>query len=139
MIVGETTNPLGISVQFEPTAGREGRRWVVEASIRIPIGPLAMVPVGGDQYQGQLEFAFYLEAEDGASTPIKESELPLELPGEAVSSATPVHITYDVGFKIRPGRHRLALTVTDPLGSNASTLTWNLSIDGDGRVEVTDR
>jgi len=38
-----------------------------------------------------------------------------------------------------PGNHRLALTVTDALGSTASTLTWNVSISGDGAVTVTDR
>ena len=139
MILGETTNPLGISVEFKPTAKRAGRRRVVQTAVRVPIGPLTMVPVGSDRFQGRLEFAFYLEDEDGASTPIQQSELPLELPGEAVSPTNPVHITYDVGFKVRPGNHRLALTVTDALGSTASTLTWNLSIAGGGAVTVTDR
>ncbi len=139
MILGETTNPLGITVEFKPTAKRAGRRRVVQTAVRIPIGPLTMVPVGGDRFQGRLEFAFYLEDEDGASTPIQQSELPLELPGEAVSPTTPNHITYDVGFKVRPGNHRLALTVTDALGSTSSTLTWNVSIAGDGAVTVTDR
>ncbi len=139
MIMGESRNPLGISVEFQPNADRAGRRRVVQAAIRIPIGSLTMVPVGRDMYQGSLEFAFYVEDEDGASTPIQESELPLELPGEAVSSTTPVHITYDVGLKVRAGDHRLALTVTDTLGTTASTLTWYVSIDGDGAVTVRDR
>ena len=56
-----------------------------------------------------------------------------------MSSATPIHITYDVGFKIRPGSHRLALTVTDALGSSSSTLTWNLEVGDDGRVVAADR
>ena len=98
-----------------------------------------MVPVGGDMYQGQLEFSFFLEDEHGATTPIQKSKLPLELPGEAVSATTPVHITYDIGFKVRPGDHRLALAVTDALSSTASTLTWKLSVDGDGAVVVADR
>jgi len=139
MILGETTNPLGISVEFKPAAKRAGRRRVVQTAVRIPIGTLTMVPVGGDRFQGRLEFAFYLEDEDGASTPIQQSELPLELPDEAMSSTTPIHITYEVGFKVRPGNHRLALTVTDALGSTASTLTWNVSIAGDGTVIVADR
>jgi hypothetical protein len=46
---------------------------------------------------------------------------------------------YEVGFKVRPGNHRLALTVTDALGSTASTLTWNVSISGNGAVTVTNR
>lgn len=139
MIAGQSENLLEIEVEFEPVAKREGRRRVIQTAVRIPIGSLTMVPVGGDKYQGQLEFSFYLEDEKGASTPIQKSELPLELPGEAVSSTTPVHITYDVGFKVRPGDHRLALSVTDTLSSNASTLTWNLSIDDENRVVVTDR
>jgi hypothetical protein len=44
-----------------------------------------------------------------------------------------------VGFKVRAGDHRLALAVTDLLSSTASTLTWNLLVDGDGEVIVTDR
>ncbi len=139
MIAGQSENPLGIEVEFGPVAEQAGRRRVVQTAIRIPIDSLTMVPVGGDVYQGQLEFAFYLEDEKGASTPIQKSELPLELPGEAVSATTPVHITYDVGFKVRPGDHRLALNVTDALSSTASTLTWNLSVDGEGAVRVTDR
>ncbi|MBD3852377.1 MAG: VWA domain-containing protein [Acidobacteria bacterium] len=139
MIAGQSENLLGIEVEFEPVAGRDGRRWVVQTAVRIPIDSLTMVPVGGDLYQGQLEFSFYLEDEKGASTPIQKSELPLELPGEAVSATTPVHITYDVGFMVRPGDHRLALNVTDALSSTASTLTWHLSIDGGGNVVVTDR
>ena len=139
MIAGQTENPLGIAVEFDPVAERAGRRWVVQTAIRIPIDSLTMVPVGGDIYQGQLEFAFYLEDENGATTPIQKNDLPLELPGEAVSGTTPVHITYEVGFKLRPGDHRLALNVTDALSSTASTMTWNLSIDGEGAVTVRDR
>ena len=112
---------------------------MIQAAIHIPINLLTMVPIGGDVYQGQLEFTFYLEDENGATTPIQKSELPLELPGKAVSATTPVHITYDVGFKVRPGDHRLALAVTDMLSSTASTLTWNLSVDGEGAVTVSDR
>jgi VWFA-related protein len=138
MIIGQTSNPLGIAVEFGSTAGG-GKRKVIDAAIKVPIGNLTMVPIGGDLYQGQLEFTFYLEDEKGASTPIQKSELPLELPGEAVSATTPVHITYEIGFKIRPGDHRLALTVTDALGSTASTLTWNLSVSKEGAVTVTDR
>ena len=139
MIAGQNENPLGIAVEFDPQAERAGRTRVVQAAIRIPVGSLTMVPVGGDLYQGQLEFTFFLEDDNGATTPIQKSEFPLELPGEAVSATTPVHITYEVGFKVRTGDHRLALTVTDTLSSTASTLTWNLSIDGDGAVTVTDR
>ncbi len=139
MIAGQSENLLGIEVEFETAAEKAGRRWVVQTSIRIPVDPLTMLPVGGDVYQGQLEFAYYLEDDEGASTPIQKSELPLELPGEAVSATTPVHITYDVGFKVRQGNHRLALTVTDALSSIASTLAWNLAIDGEGAVRVTDR
>jgi VWFA-related protein len=139
VMLGETSNPLGISVEFLPDAEKARKKRVVHAAIRIPIGSLTMVPVGGDSYQGELEFAFFLEDEDGASTPIQQSELPLELPGEAVNSTTPNHITYDVGFRVRAGDHRLALTVTDPLGSAASTLTWFLSVGEDGRVGVTER
>ena len=139
MIAGQSENPLGIEVEFEPVADKAGRRKVVQAAIRIPVQMLTMLPVGGDMYQGQLEFTFYLEDEGGATTPLQKSELPLELPGEAVSSTTPVHITYDVGFKVRAGDHRLALAVTDMLSSTASTLTWNLLVDGDGAVRVVDR
>ena len=128
-----------IEVEFGPVAEQAGRGRVVQTAIRIPIDSLTMVPVGGDLYQGQLEFSFYLEDEKGASTPIQKSELPLELPGEAVSATTPVHITYDVGFKVRPGDHRLALNVTDALNSTASTLTWHMSIDAGGNVVVADR
>ena len=139
MIAGSSENRLGIAVEFDPVAARDGRRRVVQTAVRIPIHSLTMFPVGGDMYRGKLEFAFYLEDDNGASTAIQKSELPLELPGEAVSATTPVHITYEVGFKVRPGDHRLALTVTDALSSTASTLTWNLSVDGEGAVTVSDR
>ena len=139
MIAGQSENPLGIAVEFEPMAEKDGRKRVILTAIRIPIGSLTMVPVGGDMYQGQLEFAYYFEDEKGASTAILKSELPLELPGEAVSATTPAHITYDVGFMVRPGDHRLALNVTDTLSSTASTLTWNLSVGSDGVVTVSDR
>ena len=139
MIAGQSENPLGIEVEFDRFAEKTGKKRVIQAAIRIPVESLTMVPVGGDMYQGELEFAFYLEDEKGASTPIQKSELPLELPGEAVSATTPVHITYDVGFKVRVGDHRLALNVTDTLSSTASTLTWNLAVGSDGLVTVSER
>ncbi len=139
MILGETDNPLDISVEFAPNAEKAGRRRVVHAAVRIPIDPLTMLPVGSDVHQGRLEFTFYLEDDEGASTPIQQSELPFELPGEAVASSTPIHITYNVGFKVRPGDHRLALTVTDALGSKSSTLTWSLAVGEDGRVMAANR
>ena len=48
MIAGQTENPLGIAVEFDPVAERAGRRWVVQTAIQIPIDSLTMVPVGGD-------------------------------------------------------------------------------------------
>jgi hypothetical protein len=47
MIAGQSENPLGIEVDFEPVAEKAGRRRVVQAAIRIPIQILTMLPVGG--------------------------------------------------------------------------------------------
>lgn len=139
LITAETQNPLGISVEFAPNAERQGRKYVVAAAIRIPLAHLTLVPVGGDVH-GDLEITFLLEDEDGHSTPIQNAALPLDLPAEAADASGPAHITYDVGFVVRTGLdQRLALTVTDTLGGQSSTLSWNLGVAKDGALTVAER
>ena len=140
LITAEAQNLLGISVEFAPSAERKGRKYVVAAAIHIPLAPLTLVPVGGDRVHGDLEITFLLEDEDGRSTPIQKGALPLDLPAEAADAAGPAHITYDIGFMVRSGvDQRLALTVTDTLGGQSSSLTWTLGIAKDGSLTVTDR
>lgn len=140
LITAEAQNPLGISVEFAPNAERKGRKNVVAAAIRIPLGPLVLVPVGGDRVHGDLEITFLLEDENGHSTPIQKGELPLDLPAEAANATGPAHVTYDVGFMVRSGDdQRLALTVTDTLGGVSSTLTWTIGIAKDGSLTAAER
>ncbi len=116
LITAEAKNPLGISVEFAPTAKREGRKYVVMSAIRIPLEPLTLLPAGDDRVRGDLEITFLLEDADGNSTPIQKSSLPLDLPGAAAGASGPRHITYDVGFMVRTGPdQRLAMTLTDTL------------------------
>ncbi len=141
LLTAEAENPLGITVEFAPNAERQGRKYVVAAAIRIPLGPLTLVPVAGGRVHGELEVTFLLEDEDGHSTPIQKGALPLDLPAEAAGAARPpAHITYDVGFLVRAGGdQRLALTVTDSLGGRSSTLTWTLGIAKDGGMTADPR
>jgi VWFA-related protein len=140
LIAAEAQNPLGISVEFAPEAERQGRKYVVSAAVRIPLAPLTLVPAGGDQVHGELEITFLLEDEEGHSTPIQNAALPLDLPAEAAAASGPAHVTYDVGFMVRSGDdQRLALTVTDTLGGQSSTLSWNLGIAKDGALTVAER
>jgi hypothetical protein len=126
-------------VEFAPNAERQGRKYVVAAAIRIPLAHLTLVPVGGDVH-GDLEITFLLEDEDGHSTPIQNAALPLDLPAEAADASGPAHIYYDVGFMVRSGvDQRLALTVTDTLGGQSSTFSWNLGVFKDGSLTAAPR
>jgi hypothetical protein len=49
-------------------------------------------------------------------------------------------VTYDIGFMVRSGDVQLlALTVTDTLGGQSSTLSWNLGVAKDGAPTVAQR
>ena len=140
LITAEAQNPFGISVEFAPNAERQGRKYVVAAAIRIPLAPLTLVPVGGDRVHGDIEITFLLDDEDGHSTPIQKGALPLDLPAEAADAEGLAHITYDVGFMVRTGDdQRLALTVTDTLGGQSSTLSWTVNVAKDGSLTVAER
>jgi len=140
LITAEAQNPLGSSVEFVPNAERQGRTYVVAAAIRIPLEPLTLVPVGSDRVHGDLEITFLLEDEEGHSTPIQKGALPLDLPANAADVAGPAHITYDVGFLLRAGDgQRLALTVTDTLGGQSSTVSWIIGVARDGSLSATER
>lgn len=139
LVLGEVSNPLGIAAEFDAEARKAGRRRIVAVAVKVPMNSITLVPMSDGLSHGKLDFVFQLEDEEGQSTPLLESELPLEIPAEALNSPTPLHITYDVGLKVRPGDHRIAMTVTDVPGTRASTLTWNVSVDSEGRVVVSDR
>jgi VWFA-related protein len=139
LVLGETANPLEIRAEFGGTAEKARRKWVIPVAVKVPIASITTVPAGPGAWQGRLEFLFQLEDEGGNSTPLLESELPLELPDEAVQSTEPIHITYDVGLKVRAGEHRVALTVTDGIGGAASTLTWIVTVGDGGEVTIAPR
>jgi VWFA-related protein len=138
LITSEGANPLQISAEFAPGAQKQRRRYVVEAAVRIPVTPLTLIADAG-RLRGELDVTFLLEDEDGNSTPLQNDQLPLDLPGGAASDPSGGHLTYDVGLLVRSGNHRLALTVTDVLGSTSSTLSWDLTVTADGSVSVVAR
>lgn len=116
-------NPLGIAVEIgESESAKIGSALRVPVTLRVPISGLTLLEQG-ERHVGRLAFQFVVEAPDGGYRRLEPRELPVEIPAEQLAPARAQSLGYSFELKLLKGNYRLAVTVSDMVGSVHSTLT----------------
>jgi VWFA-related protein len=118
---GVEENPLEIAVEIGDIAPAEAGQYSVPVRLRIPLFKLAILKQE-DAYQGKLRVLVATRDEAGGSSPVRQVEVPLNIPRKEVLNALGQYYVYTLTLKMRPGAQHVAVAVRDDLAATTSYL-----------------
>ena len=99
---GIEDNPLEIAVEIGDIAPAEGGQYAVPVRLRIPLFKLAILNQE-DAYQGKLRLLVATRDEAGGTSPVRQVEVPLNIPRKEVLNALGQYYVYTLTLKMKPG------------------------------------
>jgi VWFA-related protein len=127
LILGEEENPLRVRLERGGAADAEGGLSRVALVLRVPFPSLALLPVAAGR-QAHLRLALVARDSSGGSTPVRRVELPILVPEADLERALAGDFVYEIRLTLRPGAHRLALSVEDTAAAVTSYLRFELEV-----------
>jgi VWFA-related protein len=122
-------NPLDISVEIgEQSPGPSGSV-AVPIRLRIPLFKLAILN-RDETFQGSLKLFVITRSQDGATSPVKQVAVPLNIPRKELLRAMGQFYIYTLTLQLPPGEQRIALSVRDEIASTASFLSRAVTVSG---------
>ncbi|MDA8017340.1 MAG: VWA domain-containing protein [Thermoanaerobaculia bacterium] len=114
-------NPLGVRVEFGGPQPNEGKKkeWLVPIIVKFPISRLALVP-GENFHEGKVSIYVGAQGPDGNMSPIQKMPAPVRIPNDKLLTAMSQVAGYRLTLLMRPGEHRVAVTVRDELADITS-------------------
>lgn len=123
------SNPLEVQIDRRSEALREDGHYLVQLSVRIPLGKLVIVPQG-NRHVARLRLFFAALDDEGRMSDVSESKLPIEIPEEELENARGGFYRYDVPLLMRRGPQRLAVGLRDELGQVSSFAVKTFLVGG---------
>ncbi len=119
---GFEENPLQVQIEIgDPTPADDGQ-YAVPVRLRIPLFKLAIL--NQDQvYRGKLRLLVATRDDDGGTSPVRQVEVPLNIPRQEVLSALGEYYLYTLTLKMKPGSQHVAVAVRDEIAAATSYLT----------------
>ncbi|HKV07577.1 MAG TPA: VWA domain-containing protein [Thermoanaerobaculia bacterium] len=119
-------NPLEIALEIgEPTAEAEDR-YLVPVQLRIPLFKLGILNEQ-ERYKGRLRLFVATRSAKGM-TPLRQLEVPFEIPREQVLYAMGKYYSYTLSLQMAPGEQQIAVAVRDETTTTTSYLARTVSL-----------
>jgi VWFA-related protein len=119
-------NPLEVAVEIgEPALEAQGR-YLVPVKLRIPLFKLGILN-DQEKYKGRLRIFVATRGEKGM-TPIRQLEVPFEIPREQVLFAMGQHYGYTLSLQMTPGEQQIAVAVRDETTTTTSYLSRAVNV-----------
>jgi VWFA-related protein len=129
LLFGETSNPLGLGLEFGTQVESENGNATVPVHVRIPLNRITMVPQQ-EKHEARLRVFFAASDADGGLSPVQNAVLPITVPSADIQNALQGSWGYDVSLLMRPGYHRVAVGLRDELGGVSSFVTARIFVRG---------
>jgi VWFA-related protein len=127
LLHGLEDNPLDIAVNIgDQTPGEDGK-FSVPVQLKIPIFKLALIN-RDETYQGKLRLLVATQDAKGANSPVRQVEVPLNIPRKEVLNAMGQHYLYTLTLRMPPGGQRVAVTVHDQVSASTSYLSRSVTV-----------
>ncbi len=128
LLYGFEDNPLQITVEVgEQTPGPAGS-FNVPVHLRIPLWKLAILN-RETLYEGNLRLMVASRSEDGRSSPVRQIQVPLQIPRKQVLNAMGQFYIYTLTLQLPPGEQRVAVAVRDELAATTSYLSRAVTVN----------
>ncbi len=127
LLYGFEDNPLQITVEVGEQLPGPAGSFHVPIHLRIPLWKLAILN-RDTLYEGNLRLLVATRGEDGRSSPVRQVEVPLQIPRKQVLSAMGQFYVYTLTLQLQPGEQRVAVAVRDELAATTSYLSRAVSV-----------
>jgi VWFA-related protein len=116
LLHGVESNPLELRISLVDTGEGESPN---SLRVVVPLDKPALLPVS-EQAEGLLTFFVAVRREDGSTSEVRQSTIPLRVASGAAAEGQ--SFVYDLGMRLPPGTHRVAVGVYDEIGGGLSYL-----------------
>lgn len=127
---GFEDNPLEVTLKLGEQVP-QGDRFQVPIKLRIPLFKLAILPQQDRSYRGSLRLLVSTRDEQGGVSPIRQIQVPLEIPEQQILYAMGQFYEYDLTLVLPPGEQHVAITVRDEGTATTSVLSRSLTVGGE--------
>jgi VWFA-related protein len=127
LFYGIDDNPLDLTIEVgEPVA--EGNLYSVPVQLRIPLFKLAILTQHDDSFKGKLRILVATRDDEGGTSPVRQVEVPLDIPRKEVLNAMGQYYLYTLTLKMKAGSQHVAVAVRDELAATSSFLSRPLTV-----------
>ncbi len=126
------SNGLDVGVSVGSEERQKSDVFLVSVLVTVPIGRLALLPKG-DRREGSLSVWLADSDRDDRITAPTKRVFPVGLPESAFPDAAAKRLTYAFKFMMRPGAHKLAVSVRDDVALADSTVTARFEVGAGGK------
>lgn len=127
---GFEENPLGVTLALgEQRPAAAGNHVSVPIKLRIPLFKLGIFPQPDQTYRGRLRLLVSTRDEKGRVSPIRQVEVPLQIPPEEILYAMGKFYEYELTLNLPPGEQHLAIAVRDESTTTTSVLSRTLTVN----------
>jgi VWFA-related protein len=127
-------NPLEITTEVGEAMPVEGGQYTVPVRLKIPLFKLAILSQQDKTYVGKLRVLVAVRDELGGTTPVRQVEVPLNIPRKEVLSALGQYYVYTLTLKLRPGLQHVAVAVRDEIATTTSYLSRPVTVNATAAV-----
>ncbi|HUP43359.1 MAG TPA: VWA domain-containing protein [Thermoanaerobaculia bacterium] len=117
-----SSNPLDLTLSFDPGQRREDGHFLVPVHVTIPIRALTLVP-RGDAYQANANLFLAAKDDKGWVSEVQRAPLPVRVLRDDLQTALEQDYVYTVRILLRSGEQRVAVGVRDEIAANNSFVT----------------
>lgn len=125
---GFEENPLEVTLEMGEQRLAEGDQVSVPVKLRIPLFKLGIFPQPDQTYRGRLRLLVSTRDEKGRVSPIRQVEVPLQIPQAEVLYAMGKFYEYELTLNLPPGEQHLAIAVRDEGTTTTSVLSRTVTV-----------
>lgn len=125
---GFEDNPLDVTLEVGEQRLVEGDRVAVPIKLRIPLFRLGIFPQPDQTYRGRLRLLVSTRDGKGGISPMRQVEVPLQIPPEEVLYAMGKFYDYELTLNLEPGEQHVAIAIRDETTTTTSVLSRTLNV-----------
>jgi VWFA-related protein len=126
LFYGIEDNPLEVILEIGEPTPEAGGKYLVPVHLRVPLFKLGIVNDQG-KYKGRLRL-FVATRGDKGMTPVRQVEIPFEIPPEQVLMALGQYYVYTLSLQMMPGEQQIAVAVRDEATATTSYLAKGMQV-----------
>jgi VWFA-related protein len=125
---GFEENPLEVTLEMGAQRSTEGTLVSVPIKLRIPLFKLGIFPQPDGTYRGRLRLLVSTRDAKGGVSPIRQVEVPLQIPQAEVLYAMGKFYDYELTLNLAPGEQHVAIAIRDEGTTTTSVLSRTLTV-----------